>query len=115
MNRAMRATLLGVFLVGCSSSTPGGTDGAPDTPSGQPGLNIAWNARPSTIPGAVNDKIMLTSATFQAQLLRVIGDAGVGDLHTTVAQPNLAWSSGVTPPTINFSSAPTGLYSEVLI
>ena len=115
MNRAMRVPLLGVLLVGCSS-TPGNTDATtPDTPSGQPGLNVAWHARPSSIPGQVTDKIMISSATFQAQLLRVVGDAGPGDFRTTVAQPNLAWSSGMTPPTITFSSAPTGLYSEVLL
>jgi hypothetical protein len=115
MNRAMRVLLLGVFLVGCGKGTPEGPDAAPDTPSGPPGLNVAWHARPSSIPGAVTDKIMISSATFRPQLLRVIGDAGPGDFRTTVAQPNLAWSAGVTPPTITFSSAPTGLYSEVLV
>jgi hypothetical protein len=115
MNCAMRVPLLGVFLVGCSGSTHEGPDATPDTPSGTPGLNVAWHAQPSSVPGQVTDKIMISSATFSAQLLRVVGDAGPGDLRTTAPQPTLAWSSGVTPPTINFSSAPTGLYSEVLV
>jgi len=112
---AMRALLLGVFLVGCNGTSGGHDGGEPDTPMGPPGLNVAWSARPSTIPGAVTDKIMITSATFRPQILRVIGDAGPGDTRTTQLAFELAWSSSKTPATINFPSAPTGLYSEILV
>src|SRR5262245_7524747 len=106
----MRELLIGLFVVGCSSTHEGGPDtNSPDTPMGPPGLNVAWKARPSSIPGDVTDKITITSATFRPQILRVIGDAGPGDTRTTQLAFGLSWSSGSAPPTINFPSAPTGL------
>jgi hypothetical protein len=116
MNGAMRAWILGAFLVGCHGTGSGnGTDASPpDMTPAMPGLNVSFATKQARIPGNVTSDVVLTSAKFVPLLLRVIGDAtSPGDLRTSSTEFDLSWSDGHTPPTINFPSAPPGLYSNL--
>jgi hypothetical protein len=110
---AMRVWILGAFLVGCGGTSGGGTDASPPDATGGPGLDVSFGAKQGGIPGNLTSDLVLTSAKFVPQFLRVIGDAGPGDTRTTELGFDLSWSDAHTPPTINFPSAPPGLYSNL--
>lgn len=66
------------------------------------------------LPGMLKPDLNVTSATFQVARLQVIGDNGQPRTTSSLA---VAWTeaAGGDPPTIAFSSAPSGLYSQITI
>ncbi|HZJ65375.1 MAG TPA: hypothetical protein VFD36_17815 [Kofleriaceae bacterium] len=72
---------------------------------------VSWRADPA-LPGAVTDKITVTSATFQIDRLEVVGDAGV-DARTTRSKYLLSWDPGGKPSKESFPQAPVGVYSKI--
>lgn len=114
MQGMIRCGLLAGLLMACHTSDPGTPDGAPDgNEPGSPGLHVRWSSEPATYPGNLEDWLTVDSVQFMVEDLKVIGDAGPGDLRTTKAIFQLKWDAGSSPDMIDFSDAPTGLYSKV--
>ena len=82
-----------------------------DGPNPALGMFVSWRADPA-LPGAVTDKITVTSATFQIDRLEVVGDAGV-DARTTRSKYLLSWDPGGKPSKESFPQAPVGVYSKI--
>lgn len=102
--------LLTVTLVaGCPADDVGGPDAATSS-----GVELRWVTRPTTVPGAVDPELDLTSATLHLRNLRLVGDAGAGDPRTTMATVDLSWSAGAAPAPAGFPDAPPGLYARLL-
>jgi len=107
--------LFGVLLVlvGCS---PGNTvmpvDGStePDVPPRAQGLTVTWNAQPS-LPGMINNNVMVTDAVFQLEHLQLLSDAG-GITHTRI---QLEWNADGQPSDEVFSDAPVARYQQILL
>ena len=77
-------------------------------------MTVAWASKPEAWPGIIKDGITIDSARFSFDSLRVIGDAGPGDLRTTARSFEVRWEKDRDPPaTLMFSDAPAGLYSQV--
>jgi len=101
-------------LVACNSSNPAGTDsGAPDGSTGAAGMHVTWSTSPAMWPGAIASGFQLDNATFLFDNLKVIGDAGPGDDRTSANAFQLHWDATNMPATIDFTDAPTGVYSKV--
>ncbi len=112
---------LALLAAGCGDgggpSSPDGnssSDAASSSDAGPVphGLLVTWKASPA-LPGPLKTDLTVTSATFNISRLQVIGDSGQ---PKTSAFP-IVWSAETfgDPPTIGFSSAPGGLYSQVTI
>jgi hypothetical protein len=85
-------------------------DGSVDAP----GLSLRWSTR-APIPGDITSEITVGSMVYRIANLRVIGDAGPGDNRTSQDTFSASWDTGVVPPTITFTDAPSGLYSKVIL
>lgn len=77
------------------------------------GLLVSWKAMPP-LPGPLKTDLAVTSATFNISRLQVIGDSGQPMTSTPFG---IGWSAETVgdPPTVGFSSAPAGLYSQVTL
>lgn len=77
------------------------------------GLLVSWNAMPA-LPGPLKTDLAVTSAKFNISRLQVIGDNGQ---PMTMAPFAIGWSAETfgDPPTIGFSNAPGGLYSQITL
>jgi hypothetical protein len=114
MQGMIRCGLLAGLLVACHTSDPGTPDGNPDGSSpGGPGLHVRWSSEPATYPGNLEDWLTLDSVQLTVEDLKVIGDAGPGDIRTTKAVFLLRWDAQSVPEPIDFEDAPSGLYSKV--
>lgn len=102
-----------VLLAGCPG--PEGDDmPTPDGPDGgTTALHVAWLADPA-LPGSVGNGIVVERARLDLENLRVVGDAGPGDPRTSRAELRLEWRESETPDVVDFSEAPSGIYSRVL-
>lgn len=111
MQGMIRCALLAGLLIACHTSDPG----TPDAPngSGASGLHVTFATDPTIPPGAVENWLTLTDATFAFDNLRVIGDAGPGDPRTTASGFTVHWDASSAPAPIDFTDAPSGLYSKV--
>lgn len=117
MAKTSRAALLvGVLGAAACQESPGVTpDGSPpagDAMVGGPGLVIPFTTK-SPVPGSVGSGIVVSRALFRVANLRVIGDSGPGDTRTSRNHLELEWKAGTSPSPIEFSDAPSGLYSKV--
>jgi hypothetical protein len=82
--------------------------------AGDGGLTVRWGSQPESWPGNLGSNVTLQSARFALDRLRVVGDAGPGDLRTTKDGFVVSWATGEAPPTdVEFLNAPTGLYSQI--
>ena len=88
-----------------------GNGAGSDGPNPALGMFVSWRADPA-LPGAVTDKITVTSATFQIDRLEVVGDAGV-DARTTRSKYLLSWDASGKPSQERFPLAPVGVYSRI--
>ena len=73
-------------------------------------LLITWVASPA-IPGAINNSVTVTSASFTLARIQAIGDAG-GDSRDDLV---LGWALESSPPAIVLPDAPSGIYSKVTL
>jgi hypothetical protein len=110
---------IGVLLLfaACQSGSPAAPDALIVPDSGPPaklGIYVAWSAKPS-LPGALDDKLSVTDATFQLSQLELIGDAEPGSESTTHAKYLLAWNSLGAPKPEEFPDAPVGMYSKITV
>jgi hypothetical protein len=112
MQGMIRCGLLAGLLIACHTSDPGTPDSGVDGSAGGAGMHVSFATKP-VIPGNVEDTITLDSATFAFDNLQVIGDAGPGDTRTTATLFQLKWDAMTMPGAIDFSDAPTGVYSKV--
>lgn len=89
----------------------------PDAPATDTtAMTVQWATKPGSWPGVIKDGITVDSARFAFDSLRVIGDAGPGDLRTTARTFETRWEKDRDPPTtLVFADAPTGLYSQVAL
>lgn len=79
-------------------------------------MTVQWSTEPGAWPGVIADGVTINSARFAFDSLRVIGDAGPGDLRTTARTFEVRWEKDRDPPAaIEFADAPTGLYSQVAL
>lgn len=111
------ALLVGVVGgVGCTISGNVARDGAPppDVADGGPGLVVPFTTK-FPVPGPIGDGIVVSSALFRVAQLRVIGDAGPGDTRTSRDHLELEWKAGASPAALEFSDAPSGLYSKISV
>ena len=111
-----------VFAAGCgggdgmspttSDANASNNDGSSSDAAPVPhGLLVSWKAMPA-LPGPLKTDLAVTSARFNISRLQVIGDNG-----QPMTMAAIEWSAETfgDPPTIAFSSAPGGLYSQVTI
>lgn len=97
------------LLAGCPADDVGGPDA-----STAAGVELRWVTRPEVVPGPIDAKHELTSATLHLRNLRLVGDAGTGDPRTSMAAVDLAWSAQGAPMALEFPDAPPGLYARLL-
>jgi hypothetical protein len=113
MQGLIRCALVAALVCACHSddtTTPDGDIG------GDAGLTVRWSTKPLAWPADLGSTVTLEDARFQLDSLRVIGDAGPGDLRTTKDAFEVRWQEGGDPPVdIKFDSAPTGLYSQIAL
>ena len=113
MQGLIRCALVAALVCACHSddtTTPDSNIG------GDAGLTVRWSSRPLQWPADLGSTVILEDARFQLDSLRVIGDAGPGDLRTTKDAFEVRWQDGGDPPAdIKFDSAPTGLYSQIAL
>jgi len=101
-------------LGACNSTSPATPDsGSPDGSTGAAGMHVTWSTSPEMWPGAIASGFQLDNATFLFDNLKVIGDAGPGDDRTSANAFQLHWDATNMPATIDFTDAPTGVYSKV--
>ena len=113
MQGLIRCALVVALVAACHSDDTTTPDGDID---GDAGLTVRWSTRPIDWPADLGSNVTLESAQFALDSLRVIGDAGPGDLRTTKDAFDLRWRAGEDPPEdIKFDSAPTGLYSQIAL
>jgi hypothetical protein len=113
MQGMIRLGLLAGLLVACHTSDPGTSDAPTPDGADAPGLHVRWESEPSAYPANLEDWLTVDSVQFTVDYLKVIGDAGPGDLRTTKAVFQLRWDVDSTPSNIDFGDAPPGLYSKV--
>jgi hypothetical protein len=116
MQGMIRCGLLAGSLIACHTSAQGTPDGAGpdgDGSAGAAGLHVAFTSDPTPFPAQIEDGFTLELAVFKFDNLKVIGDAGPGDPRTTATGFQVKWDSQSSPAPIDFSDAPTGLYSKV--
>ncbi|HUS33417.1 MAG TPA: hypothetical protein VMZ53_33170 [Kofleriaceae bacterium] len=113
MQGLIRCAVVAGLFCACHSddtTTPDGDVG------GDAGLTVRWTSRPVTWPGDLGSTVTIKSARFHLDSLRVIGDAGPGDLRTSKDAFEVRWEEGRDPPAdIQFDNAPTGLYSQIAL
>jgi hypothetical protein len=119
MQGLIRCGVIAGLLVGCGAGGIGPQDDTQhdDADVGPSGLIIHWSSAPSDWPSTVNG-VTLERARFAVESLRVVGDAGPGDMRTTATTLEMGfdWTSdGQRPEDITFDDAPTGRYSQVAI
>lgn len=116
MQGLIRCGVIAGMLLGCGPGGIGPQDDTPvdDAPIGPHGLILEWSSSPSDILSEVNG-VTLKEARFALDTLRVVGDAGPGDLRTTKMGLDLRWNKDVEPGDVTFDNAPTGLYSQVAL
>lgn len=73
-------------------------------------LRVAWEPRPSAIPGPSSSDATIERVVYRIRDLRVIGDATPSPLPRFA----LEWAAGVTPVPSAFSDAQLGTYSRLL-
>lgn len=112
MQGMIRCGLLAGLLVACHTSDPAAPDGSVDGSAGAAGLHVTFSSE-TAIPGNVEDWLTLDDAMFAFDNLKVLGDAGPGDTRTTATTFSVRWDSSTTPMPIDFTDAPTGLYSKL--
>jgi hypothetical protein len=111
---AVRAVVSMGMIVAVAGAAACG-HGGPASPDGaaQPvGFDISWATDPA-IPGLASPSLRIDSATFQLDHVRLVGDAGTGDDHTTRDDVELTWNASTTTPDLSFPDAPPGLYSQI--
>jgi hypothetical protein len=117
MQAVVRTALLVGAVAACHTSNSGMNDGGgddnTDASGGATGLSVKWTTR-APIPGDVRTDLSVTSMLYRIANLRVIGDAGPGDNRTSKDAFIASWDT-MQPPTIVFATAPTGLYSKVVL
>ncbi len=116
------------LIVAAAAGCGGGGGGNPTTADGNAsnsdassgdaapaphGLLVSWKAMP-VLPGPLKTDLIVVSAKFNLSRLQVVGDSGQPMTSTPFA---IGWSAETIgdPPTIAFSGAPAGLYSQVTI
>lgn len=75
---------------------------------------LSWGAQPS-LPGALNDRLSVTAATFNIRHLQILGDAAPGDSRTTHSNYTISWSAQGRPEREVFREAPVGVYSKITV
>lgn len=108
----IRCGFIAGLLIACHTSSPGTPDG-PAGGSAASGMHVSFATEPAMYPGNVENWLTLESATFAFDNLRVIGDAGPSDTRTTATAFQLHWESSSAPGPIDFTDAPSGVYSKV--
>lgn len=113
MQGMIRCAVVAGLLAACHSDDTA----VPDAPAtGKTSMTVQWATKPGAWPGVIGDGITVDSARFAFDSLRVIGDAGPGDLRTTARTFEVRWEKDRDPPAaIEFADAPTGLYSQVAL
>ena len=109
----MQGLIRCVVVAGLLSACDTGHTDTPDGEVGDGGLTVTWSSRPETWPAQVDTGLTLTSAQFACDSLRVIGDAGPGDMRTTAEDFTVHWEGAEAPAPIMFADAPNGLYSQI--
>lgn len=113
MQGLIRCALVAALASACHTDDTTTPDGDID---GDAGLTVRWSTRPIGWPADLGSNVTLESAQFAVDSLRVIGDAGPGDLRTTEDAFELRWRAGEDlPQDIKFDNAPTGLYSQLAL
>src|SRR5438094_9495192 len=107
----MQGLIRCVVVAGLVSACHGDDTATPDGDTADAGLTVRWSSRPETWPAQVDTGLTLTSARFACDSLRVIGDAGPGDVRTTSKDFEVFWDDSNAPDSIKFADAPPGLYS----
>ena len=103
---------LAFLLITAACGAPGrASDVDGSVISGNPGMAIVWNSE-GTLPGMVSPSVTVSSATFNAHDVRLIGDAS-GSNRTNRDADTVAWTATGIPAPILFPDAPPGLYSKV--
>lgn len=113
MQGVIRCALVAGLVCACHADDT--TTPADGDVGGDGGLTVRWSSRPMDWPGDLGSKVTLESARFALDSLRVIGDAGPGDLRTTKDAFEVRWAQSEAPGDIMFESAPTGLYSQLAL
>jgi hypothetical protein len=102
---------LAFLLITAACGAPGQAPDVDGSVSGNPGLAIVWNSE-GTLPGVISPSVTVSSATFNARDIRLIGDASASN-RTTLNAVEVAWTAAGVPAPILFPDAPPGLYSKV--
>jgi hypothetical protein len=113
----MRSLGVLLVLIGCQPADESSVDAPgdtvpPDGSSTERGVLLSWGAQPS-LPGALNDRISVSEATFNIMHLQIVGDAG--DSRTTRSRYSISWSAEGRPEREEFNDAPVGRYSKITI
>lgn len=111
----MQGLIRCVIVAGLISACHTDDTGTPDGETGDAGLTVKWSSRPETWPAQVETGLTLNSARFACDSLRVIGDAGPGDMRTTAQGFEVYWEGSNAPESIKFENAPPGLYSQIAL
>jgi hypothetical protein len=113
----MQGMIRCVVVAGLVSACHSDDTAVPDAPvTGTTAMTVQWATEPGSWPGVIHDGITIDSARFAFDSLRVIGDAGPGDLRTTARTFEVRWEKDRDPPAaIEFADAPAGLYSQVAL
>lgn len=107
----MKPHLIFLLLAGCGGLFGGGGgDDEPMKDGGASGLTLTWESRPERIPDEPGQSPRVTSASFNASNVRLIGDAG----PVAVGALWLAWTAETQPADLRVADAPSGLYSRCL-
>jgi hypothetical protein len=111
MQGLIRCALVAGIFCAChadDTTTPDGSEGG-----GEGGLIVQWSSRPDTWPAQIANGLTVESARFACDSLRVIGDAGPGDMRTAAGDFEVLWEGATVPTPIMFADAPSGLYSQL--
>lgn len=113
----MQGMIRCVVVAGLLSACHADDTAVPDAATGATSaMTVRWSTQPGSWPGVIQDGVTVDSARFAFDSLRVIGDAGPGDLRTTARTLELRWEMDRDPPTaIVFNDAPAGRYSQVAL
>lgn len=118
--KVVLSSLVAAAVAACGGGPGGGTSGddtqlsdasssSSDAPAQHQGLSVMWLASPA-LPGVLKTNLTVSSAKLRLERLEVIGDNGQPMTDDSV---DLNWQTTGDPSPIVFSSAPSGLYSQV--